>query len=108
MPTALKIRKGDTVKVMVGKDRGKQGKVQRLRTKDHRSFVEGVNMVKKHQKQQGVARQAGIISMEAPLELSNVVLICPRCNKSTRVGFKFLEDKRKVRACHKCHETIDA
>ena len=103
----LKIRKGDTVKVMVGKDRGKQGKVERLVTKDHRLVITGVNMVKKHQKRVNVARQAGIITIEASVNLSNVVLVCPRCSKPTRVGFKVLEDGRKVRACHKCQETID-
>ena len=103
----LKIRKGDTVKIMVGKDRGKQGKVERLVIKDHRVVVTGVNMVKKHQKRVSLARQAGIITIEAPVNLSNVVLICPRCSKPTRVGFKILDDGRKVRLCHKCQETVD-
>lgn len=104
---ASKVRTGDTVQVLTGKDRAKQGKVQRLIPGKGRLVVEGVNLVKRHQRRTTAARQAGIISLEAPIPASKVALVCPKCNRPTRVGFRFLEDGSKVRACHKCHETID-
>lgn len=102
-----KLRTGDTVRVLTGKDRGKQGRVQRLISKHHRVLVEGVNMVKKHRGRTSQARQAGIVTLEAPIHESNVALLCPRCGKPARVGYRFLEDGKKVRECRKCHETID-
>ncbi|MSQ11388.1 MAG: 50S ribosomal protein L24 [Dehalococcoidia bacterium] len=102
-----KIHKGDTVHILSGKDRGKQGKVMRVVTKEGRLVVEGLNIVKKHQGKQSGTRQVGVIRMEAPMSASKVALVCPRCSKRARVGFRFLEDGRKVRTCHKCHETVD-
>jgi len=64
-------------------------------------------MIKKHSRARGVARQAGIIEREAPIHVSNVMLMCNKCNRPTRVGFRFLEDGRKVRICHSCREVID-
>ncbi|MBI4233467.1 MAG: 50S ribosomal protein L24 [Chloroflexi bacterium] len=104
---AQKLRKGDTVQARAGKDRGKQGKVQRVSLKEGRALVEGVNLVKRHQKAQPGVRQGGIVSMEALIPLSRLEVVCPRCNQPVRVGFRFLEDGKKVRICRKCKETID-
>jgi large subunit ribosomal protein L24 len=104
---AMKIRKNDTVLVIVGKDRGKKGKVRFAYPKEEKVLVEGVNFIKRHTKAVGQIRQAGIVEREAPIHVSNVMLLCSRCNHPTRVGFLFLEDGRKVRICRSCHEVID-
>ena len=103
----MKIKKGDTVLVISGKDKGKKGKVRFSFPKEERVIVEGVNMIKRHTRARGIVRQAGIIEREAPLHISKVMLICNKCNHPTRVGFRFLEDGRKVRFCHSCQEVID-
>jgi large subunit ribosomal protein L24 len=103
----MKIRKNDTVLVIIGKDRGKKGKVRKALPKKDKVIVEGVNMIKRHSRAKGQARQAGIIELEAPLDISNVMLICNKCNKPTRVGFRFLSDGRKSRVCRACDEIID-
>ena len=103
----MKIRKNDTVQVMAGKDRGKRGKVRFAYPKKNRLIVEGINFIKKHARARGQARQAGIIDLEAQIDASNVMLLCGKCNRPTRVGFTFLDDGRKVRICHKCKEVID-
>lgn len=102
----MNIRKNDTVLVINGKDKGKKGKVRYAFPKEERLIVEGLNMIKKHSRTQAVTRQAGIIEREAPLHVSKVMLICNKCNRPTRVGFRFLEEKR-VRVCSSCHEVID-
>ena len=105
-----RIRKGDTVEVIAGKDLGQQGTVLRLLLKDERVIVERVNVVKKHQKaQQAGNRQvaAGIVEREAPLQLSNVQLICTQCKARTRVGFRINEEGKKVRVCKHCKQDID-
>ena len=103
----MKIRKNDTVLVIAGKDRGKKGKVRKALPKKDKVIVEGVNMIKRHSRTKGQARQAGIIELEAPLDVSNVILICNKCNKPARVGFRFLTDGRKARICRSCDEVID-
>ena len=103
----MKIRKGDTVLVIGGKDRGKKGKVRLVFPKDERLIVEGINMVKRHSRARGMVRQAGIIEREAPLHISKVMLVCTKCNRLTRVGFRFLEDGKRVRFCRSCQEVID-
>ncbi len=103
----MKIRKNDTVLVIAGKDRGKKGKVRFAYPEDERLLVEGINFIKKHARAKGQVRQAGIIEREAPIHVSNVMLLCNKCNHPTRVGFLFLEDGRKVRVCQSCHEVID-
>ena len=103
----MKIRKNDTVLVIAGKDKGKTGKVRFAYPKEGRLIVEGINFVKRHTRARGRVRQAGIIQLEAPMPISNVMLLCGRCNHPTRVGFRFLEDGRKVRVCRSCHEVID-
>ena len=103
----MKIRKNDTVVIITGKDKGKKGKVRRVLPEKDQLFVEGINMVKRHSRTRGAARQAGIIELEAPIHCSNVMLLCPKCGKPTRIGLGFLEDGRKVRLCHACHEAIE-
>jgi large subunit ribosomal protein L24 len=103
----MNIRKNDTVLVIAGKDRGKRGKVRFAYPRTQRIMVEGINFVKKHSKAQGAVRQAGIIEREATIPVSNVMLLCSKCNKPARVGFRFLADGRKVRFCRTCNEVID-
>jgi large subunit ribosomal protein L24 len=103
----MKIRKNDTVMVIAGRDKGKSGKVRYAYPRKGRVLVEGVNFVKKHARATGQARQAGIIEREMALDISNVMLVCTRCSKPTRVGHRYLEDGRKVRVCRACGEVID-
>ena len=103
----MQVRKNDTVLVIVGKDRGKKGKVRQALPKESRVVIEGVNVVKRHMKARGATRQAGIIEREAPIHVSNVMLLCTKCNRPTRIGFRFLEDGSKVRICRRCKEVIE-
>jgi len=103
----MKIRKEDNVLVIAGKDKGKKGKVRFVYPKNNRVLIEGVNMIKTHSKARQQVRQAGLIEREAPIALSNVMLVCTRCNKPARIGFKILDDGRKVRVCRSCKEAID-
>ncbi|MBI2852716.1 MAG: 50S ribosomal protein L24 [Chloroflexi bacterium] len=103
----MKIRKGDTVLVIAGKDRGKKGTVRASYIKSDRVLVDGVNFIKKHVKAVREVRQAGIIEREAPIDVSNVMLLCNKCNHPTRAGIRFLEGGKKVRFCHVCGEVID-
>lgn len=103
----MKLRKDDTVIVIAGKDRGQKGKIRQCMPKDDRVVVEGVNIIKRHTKPRGQARQAGIIEREASLDASNVMLMCPKCNRPTQVGSRTLEDGSRIRECHLCHEVID-
>jgi len=103
----MKIRKNDTVLVIAGKDKGKKGKVRFAYPKEQRILIEGVNFIKKHSKAKGAARQAGIIDLEAPVHVSNVMLLCDKCSKPSRIGFEKLEDGRRVRICRSCREVID-
>lgn len=105
-----KIKKDDTVEVIAGKDRGQQGKVLVVIPKENRVVVERVNIVKKHQKSQRVGRQqtgGGIVEFEAPINVSNVMLVCQSCNQRTRVGLRVSEEGRKVRYCKKCNQDVD-
>jgi large subunit ribosomal protein L24 len=103
----MKVRKGDTVVIIAGKDRGKKGKVRRALPDENRVIVEGFNMIKRHSRARRATRQAGIIELEAPIRVSNVMLICDKCGNPTRVSFRFLEDGKKVRICSSCREVID-
>jgi len=104
--TALKVRKGDTVKVIAGKDRGKEGKILRAIPETNRVVVEKVNIMKKAMRPTQANPQGGISSVEAPLHASNVMLVCPACKKPTRVGHR-IEDGKKHRTCKKCGKDID-
>lgn len=100
----MKIKKGDKVKVLLGKDRGKEGVVQFVLGKENRVFVEGVNLYKRHIRKMGETK-GGIIDIPKPLDVSNVALICPNCKKVTKVGLK-IEGNTKVRICKKCKKEI--
>jgi large subunit ribosomal protein L24 len=103
----MNIRKDDTVLVIAGKDKGKKGKVRFSYPDKKRILVDGVNFIKKHSKAKGAAKQAGIIDREATIPVSNVMLLCSKCNHPARVGFRSLSDGRKVRFCRACGEVID-
>lgn len=105
-----RIKKGDTVQVIAGKDLGQQGKVLGVILKTDRVTVERINIAKKHQKPRQAGNQQtqpGIVEFEAPLHMSNVMLVCTQCNQATRVGFRINEENRKVRVCKKCGQDID-
>lgn len=101
------VRRGDTVYVLSGKDRGKRGKILRVFPVKGRVVVEGVNVVKRHQRPTRQVMQGGIVEKEAPIHISNVMLVCPRCNRPTRTGRRQLEDGRRVRTCKRCGEVVD-
>jgi len=103
----MNIRKNDTVLVIAGKDKGKKGKVRFAYPKTKRIMVEGINFIKKHSRARGRVRQAGIIEREATISVSDVMLLCNKCNHPARVGFRFLADGRRVRFCRSCGEVID-
>jgi len=103
----MKIRKNDNVLVIAGKDRGKTGKVRFAYPKDEQLLVEGINFIKKHTRARRAVRQAGIIELEAPIQVSNVMLLCTKCNHPIRVGSRILGDGKKVRICRSCQEVID-
>ncbi|MGA1869071.1 MAG: 50S ribosomal protein L24 [bacterium] len=100
----LKIKKNDNVFVIAGKDKGKSGRVVKVFRKKGRVLIEGINIVQRHMRPTQKQQQGGIIKKEAPLEVSNVMLKCNKCNKATRVGSLILEDGRKVRVCKRCEE----
>lgn len=108
MKVKTHIKKDDKVKVIAGKDNGKIGKVLKVIRKDNRVIVENINKVKRHVKPSMQNRQGGIIEKEAPIHLSNVMLMCNHCMKPVRVKSKDLEDGKKVRVCGACNENIDA
>ena len=103
----MKIHKDDTVLVIAGKDRGKKGKVRFAYPRKQQVIVEGINFIKKHSKAKGAAKQAGIIDLEAKLDVSNVMLMCSKCNKPGRIGYKKLETGRLVRYCRACREVVE-
>ena len=102
-----RLRKDDTVMVIAGRERGKTGKVLRVLPKKDRVLIERVNLVKRHTKPRGVQQPGGIIEREASIHMSNVLPICGRCNKPTRVGHRRLDDGHSVRVCRRCNEQID-
>ena len=123
MTQRMKIRKGDLVQVLSGKDRGKQGRIIEADPRKRRVMVENLNLVKKHRKPrplkdssrmgQTQIQPGGVIDLAAPLPVSNVMLVCPTCNRPTRVGYEFREDEKgrriKVRVCRRadCGEVLD-
>ncbi len=100
--SGLKVRKGDRVRVLTGKDRGKEGVIMRVIPKDRKVIVDGVNVAKKHQAPTRTTQQGGIIDKDMPLPVANVALVCSSCGKPTRVGYKFDSSGQKVRICRKC------
>jgi large subunit ribosomal protein L24 len=103
----LKLRRDDTVEVLVGKDKGKRGKVREVRPDVQRVGVADVNVAKRHMKPgRARARQAGIVDIEAPIHVSNLAVVCTKCDRPTRVGTRLLDDGSKARFCKKCGELI--
>jgi large subunit ribosomal protein L24 len=102
----LRIKKSDTVSVIKGKDKGKKGKVIELFPERKRALVEGINMVKKHKRQTRQDQQGGIVSIETPISLSNILLFCKQCGRGVRVGFSILKDGSKIRSCKACKGAI--
>lgn len=102
----MRIKKNDMVKVIAGNARGMEGKVLKVFPDTNRIIVEKVNLIKRHTRQTGQGQQGGIIEKEASIDVSNVVLVCPKCNRPTRTGMTRLADGRKVRQCKKCRETL--
>jgi large subunit ribosomal protein L24 len=108
--TVYRIKRGDTVEVITGNERGARGVVQRVLPRKERVVIQGINVVKKHQRPVQAGRgqvRAGIIEFEAPIHLSNVMLVCPACDERTRVGFSKHEDGTAVRVCKQCGSDIE-
>lgn len=109
----LKIRKGDLVEVIAGKDRSKRGRVINTLPRENRVLVDGINIVVRHQKPRSVSRatpqtQTGRVEKPAPLHISKVMLVCPRCNERTRIAIIVTQDGKRIRTCKKCKEYIDS
>ena len=102
----IKIKKGDIVQAIKGKDRGKKGKVINVLAGNSRALVEGINTVKKHKRQTRQDQQGGIITIEKPISLANLMLVCKGCSRPARIGFSILQDGTKVRICKACKATI--
>jgi large subunit ribosomal protein L24 len=101
------LKKNDTVMVVAGKNRGKSGKVLRVLPKKEAVIIERLNFAKRHLRAGGPHGKGGIVEKEAPIRISNVQLLCGKCNLPTRIGKKILEDGKKIRICRKCGEAID-
>ncbi len=104
---AVKLKKGDTVKVLAGKEKGKTGKILKVQADKNKVVVEKLNIVKRHQKPDARGK-GGIVEKEGYIHISNVMYLCGKCNTGVRIGHKVLEDGKKVRVCAKCHEILDA
>jgi large subunit ribosomal protein L24 len=102
-----RIKKNDTVMVIAGRERGKTGKVLRVLPTKHKALVERLNMVKRHQKSRGAQSPSGIVEKEAPIHISNVMIMCDKCNAPVRMGKQLLEDGRSVRVCRRCGDQLD-
>lgn len=103
----MHVKKGDTVVIVSGKDRGKTGKVMLAMPKDNRVVVEGVNMITKHRKPQGPTKPGGILKYEGPINVSKVMIYCPKDKSGVRVGMRIEKDGSKTRVCKKCGEVLD-
>jgi len=103
----LEIKKGDVVEVVAGDDKGKRGKVLKVFPRGRRIIIESINFIKRHTRPTQRDPQGGVQEREAPIHVSNVMLICPNCGHPTRIGHHFLEDGTKVRVCRKCNEMLE-
>ena len=103
----MHVKRGDTVVVIAGKDKGKEGKVVAAYPEQNKVIVEGVAMAKRHQKARIQGQESGIINKELPIDASNVMRVCPKCGKPSRVGIKVFEDGSKAKYCKKCNETFN-
>lgn len=102
----LKLKKNDIVQAVKGKDSGKKGKVLEVLVAQGRAIVEGINLAKKHKRQTRQDQKGGIVSIEAPIAVSNLMVICKKCDRPVRVGFMVLKDQTKTRICKSCKEAI--
>lgn len=103
----LRIRKGDAVAVLTGKNKGRSGKVLSVLPSKEEVLIEGLNMTKKHMKPNKKYKQGGIIEKELPIHIAKIMLLCPKCNKPTKIGSVVLDDGKKFRVCKKCKEIVD-
>ena len=103
----IKLKKNDLVLCIVGKDKGKTGKIEKVLSRVNKVKVAGINIVKKSKRPNKQNPQGGIIQFNAPIKTSNVHLICPRCNKKAKVGYKLLDNGKKIRKCKKCGESVE-
>jgi large subunit ribosomal protein L24 len=101
----MKLKKGDRVRVLAGKDIGKEGEITRVLIKRERVIIDGINVAKKHQRQQRQTMQAGIIDKDMPVHVSNVAILCSSCGP-TRIGYRFDDDGTKMRICRKCEKDL--
>jgi large subunit ribosomal protein L24 len=101
----MKIHKGDTVKIISGKDRGKNGKVLKINRKKNLLIVEGLNLIKKHRRPKRQGEKGEIVTLSRPISISKVLIVCPSCNKPSRIGYRFV-DIKKSRYCKKCKTNI--
>jgi len=101
-----KIKKGDIIQAIKGKDKGKKGKVLSVSLETGRALVEGLNLAKKHKRQSSQDQKGGIISIEMPISVSNIALVCKSCNRAVKVGFTISKDGTKSRICRSCKEVI--
>lgn len=104
---ALHIRKNDSVMVIAGRERGKTGKVLKVMTTENRALIERVNLMKRHARARGPQQTGGILEREAPIHISNLMVMCDKCNAPVRMGRKILTDGTKVRVCRHCGEALD-
>lgn len=101
----MKLKKGDLVKIVAGKDKGKTGKIEKVASKEGKVLVAGVNQYKRHMKARSQGQKSEIITITKPLPATNAALICPHCKLQTRIGFK-MEKNGKIRVCRKCEKKI--
>lgn len=102
----MNFKKGDTVKIITGKDRGKRGKILQVYPKNNKVVVEGLNLMVKNVRPKKMGEKGQVVRYNAPIDASNAELFCDKCNKAVRVGFKNLDNKKKVRVCKKCKEIL--
>lgn len=101
----MKIRKGDTVKIITGKDKGKTGKILKVLLKKDKILIEGLNLYKKHVRSKRQGEKGEVVLVPRPIDVSNVMLVCPNCNQAVKIGYRF-DAERKLRICKKCGAVI--
>jgi len=101
-----KLKKGDTVQIISGKDKGKKGKILRIFLETDKALVEGLNLAKKHKRKTRDDQKGGIVQIEMPIKISNLAFVCKHCNRASKVGFTILKDGNKARFCRTCKEVI--
>jgi large subunit ribosomal protein L24 len=107
MRSRFSLKKNDLVMVISGKERGKSGRILKVFPRKNRVLIEKINFIKRHTRASGQTKQGGIVEKEAPIHISNVMVVCEKCNLPIRIGKKILDDGEKVRACKKCGELLD-